>query len=37
MSYQRQLVRPSHEVALGIWLARLEPESKTTNYTDYTN
>lgn len=26
MAWRRQLIRPAHEVALGIWLARLQPD-----------
>lgn len=26
MGWRQQIVRPAHEVALGIWLARLQPD-----------
>ena len=31
MGWRQQLVRPAHEVALGIWLARLKPDLSKAN------
>ena len=37
MGWRQQLVRPAHEVALGIWLARLAPNSPLTPSTRSTD
>ena len=31
MGWRQQLVRPAHEVSLGIWLARLKPDLSKAN------